>query len=237
MAKKKEIEVEVTGLEEDNSRPVKPAEESTEAPAGSKEDRAPAASEGAETEQLAGEQAVEPEPTVEEQLRSRIDDLEDRLLRTAAEFDNYKKRIARQFEDMARTSEERLLRELLEIVDNFDRALHHVDDAAAVGALRQGVEFTYGQMSDLLAKYNVTPIEAVGAPFDPNLHEAVMQVDSADHPEGVVAVEITRGYMIGTRVLRHSKVAVSRGSGTDHGQKSEEENTPEANGPGRTENN
>jgi molecular chaperone GrpE len=150
----------------------------------------------------------------EDQLKKQITELEDKFLRTAAEFDNYKKRMARQFEEIVRSANDRILFELLEVVDNFERALKHSNDNAEntdVVALRKGMELTFNQMTDLLSKYDVVPIDAVGQPFDPNLHEAVMQVESDVYPEGAVAIEMSKGYKQGDRVLRHSKVGVSKG--------------------------
>lgn len=149
-----------------------------------------------------------PEP---ERLKQRIGELEDRLLRTAADFDNYRKRQARHYDDMVKAASDRVLTDLLEVVDNFRRALATAGDKGDVEAYRKGTEMIYDQMNGLLGKYDVTPIEAVGRPFDPNLHEALMQVPSEEYPEGTVAIEMSRGYKRGDRVLRHAKVGVSIG--------------------------
>ena len=166
--------------------------------------------------QETNEEAVETaeateELTEEEQLRRQVQELEDKLLRTAAEFDNYKKRTARRYDEMIRSAADSVLLELLGIVDNFERALEHSNDKADSGALRQGTEMIYNQMRGLLDKYDVRPIEAVGQPFDPSLHDAMMQVDTDEYDEGVVAMEMSKGYRCGDRVLRHSKVGVSTG--------------------------
>jgi len=150
-------------------------------------------------------------PSEEEKLKKRIEELEDKLLRTAADFDNYKKRMARQFDEILRSANDKVLIELLEVVDNFERALQHDNDDADFEALRKGTELIFNQLTSLLNKYDVTPIEAVGKSFDPNLHEALMQIDSDEYPEGVVAVEMSKGYKRGDRVIRHSKVGVSKG--------------------------
>lgn len=161
---------------------------------------------------VADELASEEEELCEEdRLRRQVEQLEDKLLRTAADFENYKKRIARQYQDMARATSEAILVELLEVVDNFERALNHSDDNTDFDAFHKGTELILNQMLNLLKKYDVTAIDAVGKPFDPNLHEAMMQVDSDEFDEGVVAMEMTRGYQQGQRVIRHSKVGVSTG--------------------------
>lgn len=157
-----------------------------------------------------------PEPIADEmdQLKARVKELEDQKLRALAELDNFRKRSARQLQDTIRSSNDRLLSEMLEIVDNFERALQHRDEGgheANHEAYRKGTELIYSQMMDLLARYDVKPIESVGKPFDPNLHEALMPVASDEYDEGTVAVEISKGYRQGDRVLRHAKVGVSQG--------------------------
>jgi len=148
----------------------------------------------------------------EDVLRQKITELEDKLLRRHAEFDNFKKRQARLLEDMARSQRERTLSDLLEIVDNFERALKHAEEENDKGALREGTEMIYNQLCGFLERYDVRPIEAIGRAFDPNLHEAMMQVETDEYEPGFIAVEITKGYTIGDRVLRHSKVGVARES-------------------------
>jgi molecular chaperone GrpE len=123
--------------------------------------------------------------------------------------------MARQYEEMMRFANDRILLELLEVVDNFERALHHENDNTDFETFRKGTELIFSQIDALLGKYDIMPIEALGEPFDPNLHEAVMPIESEDYPEGVVAIEMSKGYMQGDRVLRHSKVGVSRGKPKD----------------------
>ncbi len=147
----------------------------------------------------------------EEKLRLQVAELEDKLLRSAAEFDNYRKRVARQYEDMVRLASESMLGELLEVVDNFERALNHTEEDTDFDAFREGTKLIFNQMMNLLKKYDVTAIVAIGQPFDPNLHEAMMQIESDEFDEGVVALEIAKGYRQGQRVIRHSKVGVSSG--------------------------
>ncbi len=163
-------------------------------------------------EPRAQEEAVAAEEVSEEdRLQARVAELEDRLLRAAADFDNFKKRIARQVEDSIRTANDKLLVELLEVVDSLERALQHSHENTDLDGFRTGTKLILDQILNMLEKYDVKPIEAMGRPFDPNLHEALMQVESEDHPDGVVALEIARGYRQGNRVLRHAKVGVSQG--------------------------
>ncbi len=139
----------------------------------------------------------------------------ERYLRLAAEFDNYKKRTAREFGELISRANMELLKSLVEIADNFDRAIAAQSDGNNFDAYRKGVELTYDQLVNLLKRENVTPIEAIGELFDPNCHEALMQEDSDDFEEGLICKEIQKGYRINDRILRHSRVVVSRGSKTD----------------------
>lgn len=197
MSRKKDIEIEVTDSENESAGGDSPEQEESPETNGS----------ASETE--SAEQA--PEPTEEEKLRARVAELEDKHLRTIAEFENYRKRQARQYEELVRTANDRVLIDLLEIVDNLERALDHAGKSEGNDGIRSGTEMILNQMKALLARYDVTPVESLGHSFDPNLHEALMQVDSDEYEEGMVAVEITRGYKRGDRVLRHARVGVSTG--------------------------
>ncbi|MEZ5359085.1 MAG: nucleotide exchange factor GrpE [Candidatus Zixiibacteriota bacterium] len=135
----------------------------------------------------------------------------ERYMRLAAEFDNYKKRTAREFGDLIKTANARLLRSLVEIADNFERAIQADDNGGNGESYKKGVELIYSQLMDLMKKENVTPIEAVGQPFDPNVHEALMQQPSAEYDEGIIVNEIQRGYKLEDKVLRHARVVVSSG--------------------------
>lgn len=167
----------------------------------------------ADTDETNGDDESEsaPELTEEERLTEQVAKLEDQLLRAAAEFDNYKKRTARRFEQIVQSGLDQILLELLAVIDNFERALAPNGEQEDPNAHREGMSLIYEQLKTLLGKYDLTPIEAVGKPFDPNLHEAMMQTDSDEYPEGTVAIEIAKGYRQGDRVLRHSKVGVSKG--------------------------
>ncbi|MDZ4722408.1 MAG: nucleotide exchange factor GrpE [candidate division Zixibacteria bacterium] len=147
----------------------------------------------------------------DESVKTRMTELEDKLLRTLADYDNYRKRSARHAEDLSRSATDRLMVELLEVIDNFERAVAHSGDVKEGDALSKGVSLIHSQLMDLLKRNNVTPIESLGKPFDAALHEALMQVNSKEYPEGIIALEIGKGYRQGERVLRHSKVGVSTG--------------------------
>jgi|SRR5690242_6655105 molecular chaperone GrpE len=143
------------------------------------------------------------------ELQRERDDYKDRWLRKTAEFDNYRKRIERERREQADQAVVDLLQDLLAVVDDFDRALT-VDAGERGAAYRKGVELIHGKLHDLLRRYGVKPIDALGAEFDPNVHQAVMHEESADHREGEVIGELRKGYMINDRLLRPAMVKVAK---------------------------
>jgi molecular chaperone GrpE len=144
-----------------------------------------------------------------ETLRREKDALQDRLLRTAAEFDNYRKRVERDRREQAEALTADALSDLLPIIDDLERALK-APNGGDVDAFRKGVELIHRQMTELLRKRGVKTIDAVGADFDPRYHQAVVQESSPDHREGEVMEEFARGYMLGDRLLRPAMVKVAK---------------------------
>jgi len=155
------------------------------------------------------QQQDETQPDPLEELRRERDALQDRLLRTAAEFDNYRKRMDRDRRDLADHAAGEAIKDLLPIIDNLERALQA---SAQDDPLRKGVELIHKQMLEMLRKRGVTPIEALGADFDPNVHEAVTHEESDQHREGEVMEELQRGYKVGERLLRPAMVKVAKGA-------------------------
>ena len=141
----------------------------------------------------------------------QIKELEDRLLRLAAEFDNYRKRTNKEFSYLVKNANEKLILQLLDTLDNFQRALDSAKTSNDYENFHKGVELIYTHMKDLLTKEGLKEIEALGKPFDPNFHEAVTQSESDEYKEGIVMEEISKGYMLNDRLLRASKVVVSKG--------------------------
>jgi molecular chaperone GrpE len=138
-------------------------------------------------------------------------ELEDRLLRLAAEFDNYRKRTAKEFGYLVKNANENLILQLLNTLDNFERALDSAKTSNDYENFHKGVELIYTHMKDILTKEGLKEIEALGKPFDPNFHEAVNQAESDEYDEGIVMEEMSKGYMLNDRLLRASKVVVSKG--------------------------
>jgi len=148
-------------------------------------------------------------PDAAAELRAERDDFRDRWLRKSAEFDNYRKRIERERREQADQAVVGLLEDLLAVVDDFDIALT-IEAGPEADAYRKGVELIHAKLNDFLKKRGVTPIEAIGADFDPNIHQAVMHEVSPDHREGEVTGELRKGYMLGDRLLRPAMVKVAK---------------------------
>jgi molecular chaperone GrpE len=159
------------------------------------------------TEPSATEAIVSTDPIAD--LQRERDDYYDRWIRKAAEFDNYRKRVERERREQADQAILDLLEQLLLVVDDFDRALT-MDAGENGAAYRKGVELIHAKLHDLLRRYGVRPIEALGTDFDPNIHQAVLHESSPDHREGEVIGELRKGYMIGDRLLRPAMVKVAR---------------------------
>ena len=147
--------------------------------------------------------------------------LQDKYLRLAAEFDNYKRLSLREQRDSARFANEGLLKELLPILDNLERAVRSSKEKQRRDGLIQGVELTLKQFMETLAKFGVRPIASVGQAFDPSRHEAVARVESNTVPAGSVVDEFQRGYYLHDRILRPAMVTVSANEQADQGTASE----------------
>lgn len=157
---------------------------------------------------------AEETPSVEEQLQTAIserDENQDRFLRSQAELDNVRKRHQKEMELLRQYAAAPFIQDLLPALDNLKRAVDAAENAEQVADLKQGVAMVAKQLLDVLSKHNVTPIDALGKPFDPNLHEALQQMPSEDHPPMTVIHELEQGFILNDRVVRPTKVIVSSG--------------------------
>ena len=134
---------------------------------------------------------------------------QDRYLRALAEFDNARKRAVREREDLVRNANEHLIRDLLPVLDNLERALAAAKADPGAASVAAGVELIQRDLLRTLEKFNVTSFSSVGAPFDPERHEAVARVPAAGQPDMTVVGEIARGYLLSGRVLRPAMVTVA----------------------------
>ncbi len=144
----------------------------------------------------------------ENKLQEKIDELEDRVKRQMAEFDNFRKRTEKEKSAMFETGAGSVIEKMLPIVDNFERGLAALSEEEKKQPFAEGMNMVYKQLMTELEKLDVKAIEAVGCEFDPNLHNAVMQVESDEYESGVIAQELQRGYTYRDTVIRYSMVAV-----------------------------
>ena len=150
--------------------------------------------------------------TLEEKLvaaEQQVQESHERFLRAAAELDNFRKRKEREISDLRKYANQALLRELLGVVDNLERALVSARESGHPEALMEGVQMTLKELLKIFNQFGVTPIEALEQPFDPNHHEAVMQQPSDAFPANTVIQELQKGYLLRDRLLRPAMVVVS----------------------------
>jgi len=151
------------------------------------------------------------------EMETRIKSLEeesketyDRFLRVSAEFENYKKRSVREMSEFKKFANESLIKELLLVVDNMERAINSSNDEEnSNNGLIEGVDMTLKELLKIFEKFGVKQVESLGEPFDPNFHQAVMQQETDEHPNNTVIEELQKGYIINERLLRPAMVVVS----------------------------
>ena len=143
-----------------------------------------------------------------EKYQEKIDELEDKVKRQLAEFENYRRRTEIEKSAMFETGAKSVVEKILPVIDNFERGLATVPEDEKGKPFAEGMNMIYKQLMAELEKIEVKPIEAVGKEFDPNLHNAVMQVESSELESGMVAQELQKGYMYRDTVLRYSMVSV-----------------------------
>ena len=159
---------------------------------------------------------------LQEEVRLKDEELlkqKDTFLREKAELENFKKRLTKEKEDFVQFANERLLKELLQIEDNLERAMAAPN--ATLESLKEGVEMIQKQFKDFLKNQKVEAIEALGKPFDPNLHEVLNQQESEEHEENTVIEEYSKGFTLNGRILRSAKVVISK----KPAEKNEDENS------------
>ncbi len=171
---------------------------------------------GQETES----QATEPTEDIEQlepdyqrkyaELQQQFEELNEKYMRLAAEFNNYKKRKEREFTRRVQHANEEFIRDVLPVLDDLERAMEASKDDSSFEELKSGVKLVYENFKNILKRRGVEPIDSVGKPFDPDLHDAMMVRESEAHDSEIVLEEFERGYKLGDTVLRHAKVVVSK---------------------------
>ena len=157
------------------------------------------------------EKELDPFEELQEQLKKKDQKLAEQkgdFLREKADLDNFRKRLVKDKEDAVQFANERLLKELVQIDDNLSRALETPN--ASLKTLREGIEMIHKQFTTFLKSQKVEPVEAMGKPFDPSLHEVMTQQESADHDENTVIQEYSKGYTLNGRLLHSAKVVISK---------------------------
>lgn len=190
-----------TDVQKEEASDTSVAEDSETEPSGEEEER-----EGKEDKKLFKKKQKADKK--QDALKEKIDELEDKVKRQMAEFDNFRKRTEKEKTAMFETGARSVIEKILPVVDNFERGFSSIPEEEKGTSFAAGMEMVYKQLMTELEKMDVKPIPAVGEEFDPNLHNAVMQVESEEYETGVIAQELQKGYTYRGTVVRHSMVAV-----------------------------
>jgi molecular chaperone GrpE len=155
-----------------------------------------------------------------ESMEQELKDSHDRFLRVSAEFENYKKRAAREMNDFRKFANESFAKAMLCVVDNLDRAIESSSgDNHSNSSVVEGVNMTLKEILKIFGQFGVKPFESLGKTFDPAVHQAVMQEESDNHPEKTILTELEKGYMIHDRLLRPAMVVVSKKTDSENQEK------------------
>ena len=151
---------------------------------------------------------TEAEETVKDKSQEKIDELEDKVKRQLAEFENFRKRTEKEKATMFEAGAKSVIEKILPVIDNFERGLATTKEEDKTNPHVEGMNMIYKQLMTELDKLEVKPIEAVGQEFNPDFHNAIMQVESDEYESGIIAQELLKGYTYRDSVIRHSMVAV-----------------------------
>lgn len=172
--------------------------------------------EAAQAEEIVAGESEAGRESVED-LQAKIESLEESLLRAKADFQNFQRRSAVERSEAIQYANAELMRSLLEVLDDFERSLAAVESSDSIASVVDGVRLVYENLVKALRQHGLETIEALHQPFDPHLHQAVMQQPSEDHPTGTVLQETAKGYRLWDRVIRPTKVIVSKTPGAKKG--------------------
>lgn len=183
-------------------------EEDSDAPEEADEESARGAEKAGREKEKKGFRKKNREEKKTDALNEKIGELEDKVKRQLAEFENFRNRTEKEKSAMFEVGAKSVIEKMLPVMDNFERGLSGLSEEEKEGAFAAGMQMVYKQLLTELDNLGVKPIEAVGKEFDPNLHNAVMQVESEEYESGIVAQEMMKGYTYRDAVVRHSMVAV-----------------------------
>lgn len=144
-----------------------------------------------------------------EKLKNEVSEQQQRALRAQADFDNFRRRTLKEKEELAKYASSKLITELLPVVDNFERALAATEETPEFESFSKGVSMIFRQLETVLGAEGLTAMNSVGQPFNPEFHQAIMQVESDEYEEGIVVEEVQKGFMLKDKVLRPAMVKVS----------------------------
>jgi molecular chaperone GrpE len=154
------------------------------------------------------------EPVAEEpetdSLKEQIAQLNDKYLRQAAEFDNFRRRTAKERVELIQTASKDLIKDLLDVLDDSERAQEQLDKTADITLVKEGVQLVFNKFRNILAAKGLKPMEAVSTDFNPDLHDAVTEIESGEEMKGKVVAEVQKGYYLHDKIIRHAKVVVGR---------------------------
>jgi molecular chaperone GrpE len=165
--------------------------------------------EPSEATEAVDSKAADPSQLELQQLRRQSEEHYQRSLRTQADYDNFRRRTRQEKEEFARYASQKVIEQLLPVIDNMERALIAGNEGKDYDALLKGVEMIFRQLDQALASEGLQRMETIGQPFNPEFHQAIMQVESEEHEEGIIVSEIQKGYLLKDRVLRPAMVQVS----------------------------
>jgi molecular chaperone GrpE len=154
------------------------------------------------------------EPVAEEsemeKLKMQVADLNDKYLRQAAEFDNFRRRNAKERVELIQTASKDVITDLLVVLDDSERAQKQMETTDDVAQITQGVQLVFAKLRNILNGKGLKPMDAAGKDFDPDLHEAITEIDAGEDMKGKVVDEVTKGYYLNDKIIRHAKVVVGR---------------------------
>ena len=145
-----------------------------------------------------------------EALKEQIAQLNDKYLRQAAEFDNFRRRTAKERVDLIQTASKDLIKDLLDVLDDSDRAQEQLEKTDDISQIREGVNLVFNKFRNSLTAKGLKPMEVMGTEFNPDLHDAVTEIDAGEEMKGKVVAEVQKGYYLNDKIIRHAKVVVGR---------------------------
>jgi len=145
-----------------------------------------------------------------EKLRQQVDELNDRYLRQVAEFENFKRRNARERIELIQTAGKEVITDLLDVLDDSERAQKQMESSEDIQQIREGVQLVFNKLRNSLSAKGLKPMEVLGKEFNPDLHEAITEIDAGDDMKGKIVAEIQKGYYLNDKIIRFAKVVVGK---------------------------